>query len=260
MLIVSLAVALVCWGSWYWRLARVSSWLSPRRQRSGLFLTPVLCLALLFLVLKYLAAADVRQSGVYLSFYVVVGAAWVGLAGSALPWFGLDPRLDVAERRNAAASTAISGALLGATCCLAGGNVGDGPGCHVVLFSALLSTGGFFLAWLVLERLTGTAEAITVERDQATGLRLAGWLVALGLILGYAVTGTWVSAADTLTDFLWCGWPVLPLTGLAAVLHWSGAPSPTRPRPDRVGWGVLPAALYLALALTYLGYRGWWQP
>ena len=68
--------------------------------------------------------------------------------------------------------------------CFAGGNVGDGPGWWVVVFCAALSTGALFLLWGALQAATDLADSIVIERDGASAVRLAGFLVACGLVLG----------------------------------------------------------------------------
>ena len=49
---------------------------------------------------------------------------------------------------NAAAAMATAGATIGVTLSYAGGNIGDGPGWWVVVFSAAIATAGLFACWL----------------------------------------------------------------------------------------------------------------
>src|SRR5262249_47268697 len=58
-------------------------------------------------------------------------------------------------------------------------------------------------------------DAVTVDRDKPAGIRLAGFLIALGIMSGWSVTGNWVSLTDTIKDFVHLGWPALLLGGLA---------------------------------------------
>src|SRR5687767_9695060 len=163
----------------------------------ALSLAPPACAAVLFLILRRYASHDVRDSGTYLTFYVIVGAAWVGVGSLLLPWLGVSPRLDALERRNTAAAVAVAGALLGLTFAFAGGNIGNGPGWWVVVFSSGLATVSLFAGWAAVEAAGHVAESVAVERDVATGLRLAGMLTAAGLVFGRAAAGDWVSAGDT---------------------------------------------------------------
>jgi uncharacterized membrane protein YjfL (UPF0719 family) len=257
-LIISAVLALLLWVQWYRQVVIVRAIGPTRASRLPLSVGPLLCAVVLFAVLRRFAAHDVRDSGRYLAFYVVMGAAWVGVASRLLPWFGVSPRLDALERRNGAASLAIGGALLGLTLAFAGANIGDGPGWYVVLFAALLSTGALLLGWALLETLTLSGEAVTIERDTASGLRLAGMLTAAGLILGRAAAGDWVSAAATVRDFIRIGWPVLILLAAEAVLHRVLRPSQTNPAPGVVVAGVMPALLYVAGAAIYVVRVGPW--
>ena len=76
----------------------------------------------------------------------------------------------------------------------------------MVIFSAALSTGAFFLLWAAVEWLTGISESVTVERTDGAGLRLGGFLAGVGMILGRAVAGDWVSAEATVRDFAVVAW------------------------------------------------------
>jgi uncharacterized membrane protein YjfL (UPF0719 family) len=257
LMVDSALLAVLRWWFWYLLLGAVSRRFSGLRQRLPLYLAPPLCLALLFLALHFLAATTVRVSLGWQVFYLVVGSAWIGLASGLLQLFGLNAYIDVAERRNGASGIAICGALLALTLCFAGANVGEGPGALVVLFCAALSTGGLFLCWILFELLTDAADAITIDRDRAAGLRLGGLLVACGLVLGAAVAGDWVSPEATWRDFLRDGWPALVLTLLAAVVERRSAPTPQRPGPPLFRWGMIPATAYLALAALVVGWRVW---
>ncbi|MEH2163310.1 MAG: hypothetical protein V7K38_20325 [Nostoc sp.] len=104
--------------------------------------------------MRVLASQDVRNNVLYLTFYLLMGATWVGIAVEAFLFCGLSVRDDAIERQNAAVSYSISGALIGVTLCFAGGNIGDGPGWWVVVYLAMLPIGAWFLLWLVVEFFT----------------------------------------------------------------------------------------------------------
>jgi hypothetical protein len=245
-------LGVMLWLRWF-RHCLVISWL-----RSGLGLRlavigiPAACGMLLWLTLRHLAAHDVRDSPVYLAFYLVFGAAWVGVGASLQTLLGLSVRDDVLERRNAAAAWAAAGGLAGLTLCYAGANIGDGPGWWVVLYSALLSTAALLALWAVLEQLTHVSESVTVERDVASGLRLGGFLVAAGLILGRAVAGDWVSMFATNAEFLGAAWPVLVLLLLAVPCEWLCRPGIEHPQPAWFLFGLPPLVIYVGGAVLWL--------
>lgn len=255
-LIGSLIVSLVCWGVWY---------VSPTfvrhigRRRPGLLLlkvAPLVAAAVLFIVLRQAASFDVRDDPAYLFFYMLLGAAWVGFWIRGLSVTGISRRDDVVERGNVSAAIAIAGAMLGITLCYAGGNIGAGPGWWVVVFSAGLASVALFAAWMILELTTGISEIVTVDRDSATGLRLAGFLIACGLILGRGVAGDWESADATVHDFAFAAWPVIVLVAVAAIVERVARPTPATPRPSLVPYGIVPALLYVAGALYQLQRLG----
>ena len=168
-----------------------------------------------------------------------------------------DKHAVLAERGNAAARPAIAGALGGAAGCYFGGNIGDGPGWWVVVACATIATASYFAAWVVLDRFARVNDAVTIERDVPSGVRLAGFLVASGLILGRAVAGDWHSLPATVRDFVLTAWPVVPLAGVAALLEPQVRPTPSRPRPSMMTAGIAPALLYLAAALAYVVTAEW---
>jgi len=251
-LVVSSLLALVLWVCWYVRLARMRRPGASIAGRRLMALAPPACGALLLWLLRSAAAHDVRDAPQYLALYFALGAAWVGVAILLLALLGLSAREDVLERANRSAAFAIAGALAGVTLAYAGGNVGDGPGWWVVLFSSGLATATLALVALVLERVTRVASVVTVDRDDAAGLRLGGFFVASGLVLGRAAAGDWESASATFRDFVEVGWPVAPLLVLAALVERTARPAPARPSLPVVSWGVVPALLGVALAILYV--------
>lgn len=213
----SIALSAATWGPWFRNSAKVNPLVLSPRLRFGLFLVPLLCLLLLLVVLLTLAAKDVRRDPAYLALYLLLGSAWFGVAARLFAFLGISAADDVLERNNPAAFLTISGALLGTTASFAGANIGNGPGVEVVLFSALLSTLIFLAGWLAVERLTSLSEAITVDRNLAAGIRLAGFLVPLGLLSGWSVAGDWSNYLATLRD----AFTSLPPTILLCVLFLS---------------------------------------
>jgi uncharacterized membrane protein YjfL (UPF0719 family) len=200
-------------------------------------------------ILRLLSSEDVRNNSLYLLFYLLMGATWLGIAVLIVPFWGLSARDDAIERQNPAASISISGALLGVTLCFAGGNIGNGPGWWTVVYSAFLSTSAWFLLWLFLELFTTISESITIDRDRASGWRLASFLVALGLVLGWAVAGDWQSFAATTIDFAIFGWSAIVLTAVALMVEMVCQPTAKRPILPVGTHGLIPSIFYLGSAI-----------
>ena len=144
--IVSMGVAGLAWPRYYVSGRRVRHFARSDGARWIVDVTPVIAAAALFAVLKTLAAHDVRDDTAYLGLYFLLGAAWVAIALWPLPLVGVSLRDDVVERRNPSAAYVVAGAVLGLTFAYAGGNIGNGPGWWVVVFSAALATAALFVA------------------------------------------------------------------------------------------------------------------
>jgi len=248
-LILSGFAAASAWYRWY-RAVLVRTLVDRNASRPIFVAAPVVCLMLLYAILRLWAADDVRSS-IYMTLYMVAGAAWVGLITPASCFLGISPRDDAVERQNLAAALATMGALAGITFCFAGGNVGNGPGWWVVVFSAGLSTIGFLGLWALVEWLTGISELVTVERAVGAGLRLGGFLVGTGLILGRCVAGDWVSAEATVMDFTVMAWPAVTLAGGAIIVErfW---PFGVNTGTEDAAAGLLIAAVYVVVSFLYV--------
>ena len=258
-LVMCLGVGLSFWVLWYRDILAVALRSSGFRERWLLGVAPFAGGALLFWILRRYAASDVRDNWFYLLFYMAMGAFWVAVAARLLPFFGIGARDDVIERGNRAAAPAIAGALLGITLCFAGGNIGDGPGWWVVVFCGILSTGTLLVFWAFLDRLTGLADAITIDRDRAAGVRAAGFFLAAGLILGRAVAGDWEGAGPTTIDFVRHGWPVAALLAAAVLLERPLRPSPEALDRPVLTHGLLPSLVYLGLGAAAVELAGSWM-
>jgi uncharacterized membrane protein YjfL (UPF0719 family) len=213
---------------------------------------PLVCGGIIFMVLLGFSASDVRTSLYYLMVYFALGVLWLALVKYLFPFLGISFEYDVIERGNPAAWLALAGGLLGATFCYCGGNIGEGPGTEVVVFSAGLATIYFFLVWWALCVLTEVDYTVTIDRDPAAGLRLGGFLLAAGLILGRAAAGNWVSYSVTFSDMLRFGSPVLILLAFAVLVEFMARPTPEQPAPPPVLYGVIPLVAYVSAAVLYL--------
>jgi hypothetical protein len=141
----------------------------------------------------------------------------------------------------------------------AGGSAGEGPSVWDNYFSAALGTAGLLLLWIVLELGAKVSVSIAEERDLASGLRMCGFLLATGLMLGRAVAGDWHSVADTIHDFFHDGWPAAVLCALALPIERFAKPSRRCPFPPWPSHGLAPALLYLALGAAWLWHLGAWE-
>ncbi|MDR1009705.1 MAG: hypothetical protein LBM04_00985 [Opitutaceae bacterium] len=176
---------------------------------------PLAALAGVLVVLRTVASYDVRDSVKYTLFYLAMGAAWMQLTVAVAGGFGFVMRDDWIERGNPAAAVLGSGLVIGAAAAFAGGNIGDGPGWWVVVFSAGLSTGTMFCGLLLMNLSANVVERITVGRDVGLAVRTGAFLAMAGVIAGRAVAGDWVSGGATVRDFFATAWP---LFGIALTL------------------------------------------
>jgi hypothetical protein len=106
--------------------------------------------------------------------------------------------------------------------------------------------------WFVFSLVSGAHEAIAVDRDIASGIRLAGFLIAVGLIFGGAMAGDFSNWAATFGDFIGRAWPALMLAVVAVVIQRMARPTPQRPIPPPVLLGVLPACAFVLAAIICL--------
>jgi hypothetical protein len=251
---VAIAVGPALW------VARLSQWRELPRGHGAVNAiagTLAICGAILLGVLTRMAASDVVDSPTYVFMYLMLGFAWIRIAETGFAFAGLSMRDDVAERRNGAATLAAAGATIAVALCYAGGNIGDGPGWWVVVFSAAIATAALFACWLLLAQLTAVNDVVTIDRDPAAGLRLGAFLVACGIVMGRAVAGDWESAALTVRDAA-RGLPALLVMLIAAVaIERVARPTAERPRAPIVPFGILPAVLYLAIACAAVARLGW---
>lgn len=258
-LIVSGVLGLIGWSRWLGGLLFLKPLFRNVAAQRLAWLAPlVAAAAMLFVLLKW-SSHDVRSSALYTSFYLAMWFGWLGTLNFLLPYLGLSCRDDVLERGNTAAGIAYGGALLGLTLAFAGGNIGDGPGWWVVIYSAGLATATLLVLWVIGSSISRLADTISIDRDVAAGLRAMGFFVGAGLILGRAVAGNWHSAEQTTSDFVAKGWPVLLLWGIAVATDVFTRPSPSRPAPDRLWYGVVPCLIYLLVSLGAVIRQGWWE-
>jgi hypothetical protein len=241
---------------WFKRIARVVGiTVAPLTSdlRDWVLAAPVLALILIGLVLRFYASFDVQNDPIYLVTYLSFGMLWTRMGSSTLSGFDLIG--DVAERGNKAALFAWSGAVIGSAMCFAGANVGDGPGWWCVLWAAALGTLGWFTTWSTLHALTGAADHVTIDRDPASGVRVASFLAASGVLWGRGAAGDWTSFVATFVE-LFAAWPVLLLLCKAIAQERLLRPTPQRLRGHWFAHGVLPALFDVPLVVVGLQLAG----
>lgn len=253
--IAAVFLSLKGWLTWYGDIASVHSLRTPVSKRLVVLTAPLVCLVLILIALNRLAATTVRSDALYISFYLLIGAGWLGGVTIIFPFLGISVRDDVLERGNRAASWAIMGALAGASCSFAGANVGNGPGVEAVLFSAVLSSALFIGLWLGMDLLTSISDAITVDRDERAGVRFGGLLLGIGLLSGWSVAGDWVSASATLKDFVTSSVPAILLTAVAVGVEVVFRRASVQLSTKTI-LSVAVSAVYVGLALVWVVTRG----
>jgi hypothetical protein len=216
-------------------------------------------LALIAAALWCWGAVEVRGQVGEVFFLTFLGCIWLIVSYALFPWLGLSVADDAIERRNPAALVAHGGAGVSVAITFAAGNLGEGPSYWNNIFSAALGTGGLFALWFLLEIAGKVSISIAEERDPASGLRLGGFLLAVGLILGRAVAGDWHSESATVRDFLSDGWPAAVLWLIALVLEMMLRPSRYSPFPAWRACGLVPALLYLGFATMWVWHLGRWE-
>jgi len=240
---------------WYAALLHATGLRRRGLERPLLCTVPIVCLAIVEYVLRRWAAVEVRTGGEYQFLFVAAGGVWLAVLLFAMPILGIDPRLDAIENGNAAAVVAVCGAMLGMSTFYAGANIGEGATIWTTFFPAAAGALLLLGLWLLIEITTGISAHISIDRDLASGIRLAGLLIAIGLILAHAAAGNWVSIDATLDDFVRLGWPAAVLTTIFAIGNRLLRPTPARPKPGVVLFGIIPVGVYCALTWLIVRWR-----
>jgi uncharacterized membrane protein YjfL (UPF0719 family) len=218
---------------------------------------PVVALVIVFVFLRNWSDPVYVAGHIdYELLFLAGAAAWAFVSTSALGWIGVSWIDDAVDRGNPAAVIAVIGAMGGTAMAYAYSNIGNGPTIWTTIVPAAVATAAMLALWAMLEAIGDPAEAITVDRDVAAGIRAAGFFVAAGLVLGRAMAGDWFSWPDTFAEFVSMAWVAVLVAGLAGIFNQMFRPTPSRPEPSRVGLGVVPACILVLIAVTYLIYLG----
>lgn len=246
---------------WVARLRRAAGFRAVSDPvRLGLALLPIGLLTGLALVLRAGAAREVREDVDYIALFVLLGAAWLGMASEALAWIGISVDDDVIERRNLAAAWALAGALLAVMIGYGFANLGEGQTIWMTIGPALLALVACLVLWAIYQRVSGALDAIGIERDISAGLRFAGMAIATSLIVGRAMAGDYVSLEATYRDLWQQGWPALAVVALATVVQRAMPVSLVPPRELLWSTGVVPAVAYVGIGVVDVLWLGpWWK-
>jgi hypothetical protein len=236
---------------YYLPILRITRMAGGARIRLLLALAPPLCLLLLLPVLQNFTSHEVREDEAYVLLFTFGGGVWLAIAVIITHVLGISLRDDAIERRNPAAAAVFCGAMLGLTCAYAGANIGEGATIWMTFGPAVLATLVWGAAWLAFGLLTSVSDTIAIDRDLPSALRLAALLIAVGLILGRAVAGDYVSPQATFNDLITQAWPILPLTLAAAVVQLCARPRAHR-RPSTATHALLTGAIYLVTATLWI--------
>jgi uncharacterized membrane protein YjfL (UPF0719 family) len=242
---------------WNVRLVRRTPIRKPIAQRFALASTPLIALAGLGLVL--MRWADPKEVVGHLDYqllFFVGGGAWLFWTILLMPMLGIGPLDDAIERANPAAVSAVCGALLGSMAIYAYSNIGAGPTIWTTIAPALVGAVAWILLWLIVELISRPSEAIAIDRDEAAGIRHAGWLLACGLIIGRSAAGDWTSWESTWSGMWQLGWPVILLAVGAMVLNFMFRPTPMRAQVGNFSAGFVPAIVFVLLAIGYIAILG----
>lgn len=255
-----IAAGITFFGCVFWYTRLLGSPVLGRRPPffTSLILTPPACmLVLLWVLLKWsdpVVANDIR----YIGLFLFGGGAFLTLAMMIMRLLGVHRQIDVLQQRNPAAALVTIGCMFGVILAYSLANIGVGPTIWTTIGPAILATASFFLLWALIELISRVSEAITIERDVASGLRLAAFLIVAGLILGRAVAGDYQSAEATMRDFFKQAWPVLPLSITVGILQRVLRATPRLPQPPAFSHGLVPAILYALFAAGWVAYLGKW--
>lgn len=247
-------VAVAYWVPWLYQAAETSLLVRPSARIVALFFGLLGSLGVVLAALLVGADPVVKDSPVYMALFLAVAAVALAAATGAGRMIGVSALDDAVRRPNPAAVWAVLGLWVGTALCAAGSNVGRGDTIGTTLGPLALTVAALIALWAVLAAAAGVG-AVARDRDRASGVRLAGLLVAWGLILGRSVAGDWESVPLTWLYFAGYGWPALVLLVAGVVLEWWLRPTVRRPTPPR--WaGVRPAVAYLVVAVVWVAFLG----
>jgi uncharacterized membrane protein YjfL (UPF0719 family) len=236
--------------TYYLPLLSISPMKRSNLQRFALACLPLVALIPTYVVLQRWADPRVVGHLDYTILFMLGGGMWIFVASRFLGVLGISIRDDAIERDNLAALVAVWGILCGVGIIYALSNIGEGATIWTTLVPGFAATFVLLLMFVLIE-LTGgaVADAITIDRDVASGLRLGGAVLGCSIILGHSAAGDWTSWNRTWSDLATRGWPALVIAIAAGVLQRMLGPTAHRPQPGILKLGVVPATLVVAAGL-----------
>lgn len=250
--VFSAFLAAVIWGRFGFRIVAVRRAIATRGGGWAFLLSIAAVFGINLAILETLASADVRNAPEYLAMYSLMGLAISALNLVGLRVLGLQ-EADLSQRGNRAAGILVVCMSIASALAFAGANIGDGPGFEVVVFCAVLS-GGILWAGLSLHVLISrTMYRVLVGRDSGLAVRFGAMLIAIGLVAGRSVAGTWTGYDAAFTDCAQHGLPALLLVGVDLAVDW--AVSERAPGGPTLVDAMFSFA-YLAGAIVYVVFLG----
>src|SRR5262245_20931584 len=186
------AAAVAGWGLFRWfRVIAARPTLGDAldgSQRARLAILPVLCLGFVAAVIWNWADPIAVAGHIdYVILFIAGAGAWFSLTIFSLSGLGINVRHDVVVNGNRAAAFAVVGVALATTLIYTWSNIGAGPTIWTTILPAALGSLTLLSFWFLIETIASVSDAITIDRDRATGIRIAGWAIAAAIILGRSV-------------------------------------------------------------------------
>jgi hypothetical protein len=248
----TLIVAIVVGVRYYRPLFSISPMNISRGQRRSLFWLPIIAILPTLIVVGRWADPQVVGHPDYMTLFAFGAAVWIFTASQFISVFGISMHDDALERQNRAALIASYGVVLGAAIVYALCNIGRGPTIWTTIVPAIVGTMLLIATLLLIELVGGSvSDSITIDRDIASALRLAGATIASAIVLGRAGAGDWASWNQTWIDFVTLGWPAAALALAAGAVHKLLRPTDLIPQPDIWKRGLFPAVLFLIAGVLF---------
>ena len=196
----------------------------------------------------------------YTLLFMAGGALWIFGAAEGFVMLGISMRDDALERGNFPAAVTVAGGMFAVMLVYAGSNVGNGPTIWTTLWPALVATICLMLLWGIAELVSGTRDAITIDRDPATAIQngrvFNGCRRDPGPRDGRRLARLGRHISGVHSSGLACG----DLRACHCDFElFTRAPTPSDPRPSIVSHGLIPAAVVIACATAYVISLGWPQ-
>ncbi len=186
----------------------------------------------------------------YTILFQIGSVAWILASAGCMQLLGISVRDDALERNNPAALIALGGTMSGAGLIYALSNVGTGPTIWTTIVPALAATILLVLLWLMIEWIGGgVADAITIDRDVATALRLAGATVGCSIVLGSAASGNWIAWDRTWIELIVRSWPACVIAAVAGITQRIKQPTLWDPHPAVLTFGLIPGLAFLIVGI-----------